>query len=107
MAFEGGGTQNTAFLAFFYLALSFIIVGSGFMKASISVIVGTLYEQGDKRRDPAFTIFYMGINLGAALGSLLCGFMGEFFKKFGCSFLAHARDPGGDLLLQLGELIEL
>ncbi|MGE0415526.1 MAG: peptide MFS transporter [Acetobacteraceae bacterium] len=79
MGFEGKGGQDATFLAFFYLALSFIIVGSGFLKANISVIVGALYERDDPRRDPAFTIFYIGINLGAALGALLCGFMGETF----------------------------
>ncbi len=79
MGFEGGGGQNATFLAFFYLALSFIIVGSGFLKANISVIVGALYERDDPRRDPAFTIFYIGINLGAALGALLCGFIGETY----------------------------
>ena len=79
MGFEGDGGANSAYLAFFYLALSFIIVGSGFLKANISVIVGALYERNDPRRDPAFTIFYVGINLGAALGALLCGFMGETY----------------------------
>jgi len=79
MGFEGNGGQNSAYLAFFYLALSFIIVGSGFLKANISVIVGALYDRDDPRRDPAFTIFYIGINLGAALGALLCGFLGETF----------------------------
>ena len=47
------------------LALSLISVGNGFFKPNISTIVGTLYEQGDRRRDAGFTIFYMGINLGS------------------------------------------
>lgn len=79
MGFEGDGGANSSYLAFFYLALSFIIVGSGFLKANISVIVGALYERDDPRRDPAFTIFYVGINLGAALGALLCGLVGELY----------------------------
>jgi POT family proton-dependent oligopeptide transporter len=79
MGFEGNGGADSTYLAFFYLALSFIIVGSGFLKANISVIVGALYEKTDPRRDPAFTIFYVGINLGAATGALLCGFMGETY----------------------------
>ena len=79
MGFEGAGGADSPYLAFFYLALSFIIVGSGFLKANISVIVGSLYSRSDPRRDPAFTIFYVGINLGAALGALLCGFMGEVY----------------------------
>jgi proton-dependent oligopeptide transporter, POT family len=59
--------------------LAFIIVGSGFLKANISVMVGQLYPRTDVRRDGAYTIFYMGINLGAALGSLLCGYLGETY----------------------------
>jgi proton-dependent oligopeptide transporter, POT family len=76
MAFEGTGGQDDPTLNIFWLALAFIIMGVGFLKASISVMVGQLYAQGDPRRDPAFTIFYMGINLGAALGSLLTGYLG-------------------------------
>ena len=79
MGFEGTGGQDQASLNIFWLALAFIIVGSGFLKANISVIVGQLYPRTDVRRDGAYTIFYMGINLGAALGSLLCGYLGETY----------------------------
>ncbi|KRA80320.1 peptide MFS transporter [Altererythrobacter sp. Root672] len=79
MGFEGTGGQDAASLNIFWLALAFIIVGSGFLKANISVIVGQLYPRTDVRRDGAYTIFYMGINLGAALGSLMCGYLGETF----------------------------
>jgi POT family proton-dependent oligopeptide transporter len=79
MGFEGTGGQDTASLNIFWLALAFIIVGSGFLKANISVIVGQLYPRTDVRRDGAYTIFYMGINLGAALGALLCGYLGETY----------------------------
>lgn len=79
MGFEGDGGQGAAALNIFWLALAFIIVGSGFLKANISVIVGQLYPRTDIRRDGAYTIFYMGINLGAALGSLLCGYLGETY----------------------------
>ncbi|MET1756964.1 peptide MFS transporter [Novosphingobium sp. RD2P27] len=61
----------------FWLALSLIIVGSGFLKANISVIVGQLYGMRDTRRDAAYTVFYMGINVGAALGTILVGYLGE------------------------------
>src|SRR3546814_10873121 len=61
----------------FWLALSLIIVGSGFLKANISVIVGKLYSMRDTRRDAAYTIFYMGVNTGAALGTILVGYLGE------------------------------
>jgi proton-dependent oligopeptide transporter, POT family len=79
MGFEGNGGQDPASLNIFWLALAFIIVGSGFLKANISVIVGQLYPRTDVRRDGAYTIFYMGINLGAFLGSLLCGYVGETY----------------------------
>jgi POT family proton-dependent oligopeptide transporter len=84
MAFEGEGGQQDAAQNIFWLALSFIIVGSGFLKANISVMVGQLYPRTDIRRDPAYTIFYMGINLGAALGSLIAGYLGQTYGwKYG------------------------
>jgi proton-dependent oligopeptide transporter, POT family len=79
MGFEGSGGQDASALNVFWLALAFIIVGSGFLKANISVIVGQLYPRTDIRRDGAYTIFYMGINLGAAIGALLCGYLGETY----------------------------
>ena len=79
IAFEGDGGQGAAEINIFWLALAFIIVGSGFLKANISVIVGQLYPRTDARRDPAYTIFYMGINLGAALGSLIAGYLGQTY----------------------------
>lgn len=80
MAFEGeGGGQTSPAINIFWLALAFIIVGSGFLKANISVIVGQLYTRTDIRRDPAYTIFYMGINLGAALGAIIAGWLGQTY----------------------------
>ncbi|MEO1170081.1 MAG: peptide MFS transporter [Pseudomonadota bacterium] len=76
MAFEGTGGQNDPTINIFWLALSFIIVGSGFLKANISVIVGQLYPRTDVRRDGAYTIFYMGINVGAAIGTIIAGYLG-------------------------------
>ncbi|MDP3906408.1 peptide MFS transporter [Novosphingobium sp.] len=61
----------------FWGALAFIIVGSGFLKANISVMVGQLYKLTDVRRDGAYTVFYMGINVGAAIGTILVGYLGE------------------------------
>ena len=77
MAVEGSGGQDDPMMNVFWLALAFIIMGVGFLKANISAMVGQLYGQGDPRRDPAFTIFYMGINLGSFLSALLCGYLGE------------------------------
>ncbi|TPG10441.1 peptide MFS transporter [Sphingomonas oligophenolica] len=84
MAFEGmkgvvdpAVKQADPVINVFWLALALIIVGSGFLKANISVIVGQLYKLTDTRRDGAYTIFYMGVNTGAALGTILVGYLGE------------------------------
>ncbi len=64
----------------FYLGLVLLIIGNGFFKPNISSMVGKLYPEGTPKaqlKDSAYTIFYMGINLGAFLGSLICGFLGE------------------------------
>jgi len=61
---------------FFYAALALLIVGNGFFKPNISTMVGRLYPEGDNRRDSGFTIFYMGINTGAFLAPLVCGWLG-------------------------------
>ena len=79
MVFQGSGGQSDPAINIFWLALSFIIVGTGFLKASISVIVGQLYPRTDGRRDGAYTIFYMGINVGAAIGTILVGYLGETY----------------------------
>jgi POT family proton-dependent oligopeptide transporter len=60
-------------LPFFYTGLGLIVVGTGLLKPNVSGIVGSLYETNDARRDAGFSIFYMGINLGAALGPLIAG----------------------------------
>lgn len=62
-----------------YLGLFLLIIGNGFFKPNISTLVGNLYEEGDERRDSAFSIFYMGINLGALLAPLIIGFLTEDF----------------------------
>jgi POT family proton-dependent oligopeptide transporter len=84
MAYEGmqgvadpAAKQADPAINVFWLALALIIVGSGFLKANISVIVGQLYKMRDIRRDAAYTIFYMGVNTGAALGTILVGYLGE------------------------------
>jgi POT family proton-dependent oligopeptide transporter len=64
-----------ASMPMFYLGLGLLILGNGFFKPNISTIVGKMYRQGDPRRDRAFTIFYMGINLGAGLSPILCGYL--------------------------------
>ncbi|UOY91931.1 peptide MFS transporter [Ectobacillus sp. JY-23] len=64
-----------------YIGLSLLIIGNGFFKPNISTLVGELYGENDKRKDSAFTIFYMGINLGAVFAPLVCGFLAEDFFK--------------------------
>src|SRR5207245_8167569 len=78
-AMEAGGDRNALTLAIMLTALSLISMGNGFFKPNISTIVGSLYEQGDRRRDSGFTIFYMGINLGSILGQLFCPILADYF----------------------------
>src|SRR6185503_17563440 len=64
-------------LPFFYAGLTLIVLGTGLLKPNISTLVGSLYAPGDERRDAGFSIFYMGINLGAFLGPLIAGKLAE------------------------------
>jgi len=66
-----------AFSSLLYLGLGLLIVGNGLFKPNISTMVGSLYHRDDSRRDGGFTIFYMGINVGAFLAPLICGTLGE------------------------------
>ena len=76
---EGLVVQDEFALQVFYLSLGLIIVGVGMLKPNISSIVGELYHADDPRRDAGFTLFYMGINLGAVLATLACGYLGETY----------------------------
>lgn len=66
-----------------WAGLIFLIIGNGFFKPNISSMIGQMYTEKDKRRDAAYTIFYMGINLGAFLAPLVCGFLGERYDANG------------------------
>jgi POT family proton-dependent oligopeptide transporter len=88
MAYEGNAAtqsmtgeiiRDEVALQFFYFSLALIILGVGFLKANISSLVGELYASGDKRRDSGFTIFYMGINLGSFLATIICVWLGEVY----------------------------
>jgi len=116
MAWEGDAAQfvngvvvrdSTALIAF-YLSLSLIISGVGFLKPNIAAMVGVLYPVGDPRRDSGFTLYYAGINTGALFSSLICGYVGEVYGwRFGfglagigmaaglCVFLAGQRHLRG------------
>jgi len=61
----------------FFLGLLLVVLGTGLLKPNVSAIVGQLYPEGDPRRDGGFTIFYMGINIGAMMGPLICGSLGQ------------------------------
>ncbi|MBA2733610.1 MAG: peptide MFS transporter [Acidobacteria bacterium] len=79
-------------LPFFYLGLTLIAIGTGLLKPNISSMVGSLYSEDDPRRESGFSIFYFGINLGAVLAPLVCGFLAEsqMFKNF---LAARGFDP--------------
>ena len=74
---NNGIVRDDQALQIFYFSIALIIVGVGFLKPNISTIVGKLYGENDPRRDSGFTIFYMGINIGAFIATLLCGYLGE------------------------------
>jgi POT family proton-dependent oligopeptide transporter len=67
-------------LPFFFTGLVLIVTGTGLLKPNVSTIVGELYPEGGARRDAGFSVFYMGINLGAFAGPLVCGWLGEEFN---------------------------
>jgi len=77
----------------FFIGLVFVICGTGLLKPNISAVVGELYAPGDPRRDAGFTIFYMGINLGAAIGPLICSTLGES-ERFGWHYGFGAAGVG-------------
>lgn len=76
---NGEVARDESALQIFYFSLALIIMGVGFLKANISSIVGELYARGDERRDSGFTIFYMGINLGSAMATFTCAWLGETY----------------------------
>ncbi len=71
------GIQSASSISYMWAGLTFIIVGNGFFKPNISTMVGQLYPKNDSRIDGAFTIFYMGINMGAFFSPLICGGLGD------------------------------
>jgi len=80
LTYVGIELSRSTELICFYSALATIIMGNGFFKPNISTIVGKLYSRDDPRRDGGFTIFYMGINLGAFVGGMTCGWLGEQYS---------------------------
>lgn len=74
---SGHFTMAVPSLATFYLGLTLIVLGTGLLKPNVSALVGGLYSDEDTRRDAGFSIFYMGINLGAFISPLVCGYLGQ------------------------------
>jgi POT family proton-dependent oligopeptide transporter len=128
--FEASGERSTFFTLLLLVGLSMVTIGNGFFKPNISTIVGSLYEQGDRRRDAGFTIFYMGINLGSLISQFFCPMLAEgvgWWAGFGlaatgmlCSWALFQFDGGRldgygerprgvdgsrDLLIYLGALV--
>ncbi len=79
-------------LPFFYAGLCLIVAGTAFLKPNISAMLGSLYSEDDPRRDAGFSIFYMGINIGAALAPLVCGFLAQS-RQFRSVLAAAGMDP--------------
>lgn len=75
--------RDPFYLQIFYFSLALIIMGVGFLKANISTLVGSMYERQDPRRDGAFTLFYMGINMGSFFGAIVCGYL---LQQYGFSY---------------------
>ena len=91
--------------ALMFIGLAFLIFGNGFFKPNISTMVGQLYPAGDRRIDAAYTIFYMGINLGAFLAPLVCGGFGERYNRDGHALPEYFR--WGFLAACIGMLISV
>ena len=96
----------------FYLGLCLIVIGTGLLKPNVSAMVGDLYPEGGATRDAGFSVFYMGINLGATLGTVLCGLIGESYNfHWGFSLAGIGMvlglvqyKFGGKYLARVGEL---
>ncbi|UAL09919.1 peptide MFS transporter [Caulobacter segnis] len=95
--------RDPVYLNVLWLALSLIIVGVGYLKPNISTIVGQLYPQGDPRRDPGFTLYYYGINLGSFWASLLCGLLGVTVGWWAGFGLAGLGMLAGFVVFMLGK----
>ncbi|RAK16632.1 POT family proton-dependent oligopeptide transporter [Anoxybacillus vitaminiphilus] len=88
-----------------YIGLALLIIGNGFFKPNISTLVGELYEENDKRRDAAFTIFYMGINIGAFFAPLVVGYLAEDFFKTTVNGVVQYGFKYGFLAASIGMVI--
>ncbi|MED5052846.1 peptide MFS transporter [Anoxybacillus rupiensis] len=88
-----------------YIGLLLLIIGNGFFKPNISTLVGQLYSPNDKRKDAAFTIFYMGINFGALFAPLVCGYLAEKYFATTINGVVHYGFRYGFLAASIGMII--
>jgi POT family proton-dependent oligopeptide transporter len=88
------GLSAVAGKSAFFLGLFFIVMGTGLLKPNISAIVGDLYPEGGARRDAGFSIFYMGINIGALFAPIITGYLGEDQERFGWHYGFGAAGVG-------------
>jgi POT family proton-dependent oligopeptide transporter len=102
-SYEMKQTRDALGVNIFYLAISLIIMGVGFLKPNISTIVGQLYPQGDPRRDSGFTLYYYGINLGAFWAAVLCGLLGQTVGWWAGFGLAGVGMALGWIVFMLGK----
>ncbi len=96
-------SNNSMAMMLFFTGLGLMIAGNGFFKPNISSLVGQLYPAGDRRTDAAYTIFYMGINVGGALGPIVCGFLGDTGNPFDFKWAFLA----GGIAMLLGVIVQL
>ena len=89
-------------LAFVFAGLALVALGTGYLKATVSVMVGKLYADGDVRRDSGYTLFYMGINLGALLAGLLMAWAARTWGWHNCFWLSSAGMALGLVIFQIG-----
>ncbi|RZJ04490.1 MAG: MFS transporter [Brevundimonas sp.] len=101
--FRPGVVRDQSGVNVFYLALSLIIMGVGFLKPNISTLVGQQYAQGDPRRDAGFTLYYFGINLGSFWAAVLCGLLGQTVGWWAGFGLAGVGMLAGLIVFVLGK----
>ncbi|MBS0636593.1 MAG: MFS transporter, partial [Verrucomicrobia bacterium] len=91
----------------FFVGLALIVVGSGLFSTNISALLGLFYEEDDPRREVGYTLFYVGINIGALLASILCGIIGELYGwHYGFGLAAFGMVAGNILFLSCTKLLE-
>ena len=95
--------RDPLYAGVFFLALSLIVMGVGFLKPNISSLVGQLYPQADPRRDAGFTLFYYGINLGSFWAAILCGWLGQTFGWWAGFGAASIGMAAGYIVFVLGK----